>query len=136
MRCVACVFALTLVLVDAGCGNGSDSGGELDAKSEYSVLQNFEFDYRATKQERSFFVIRNALSSGYDVIGLPRANSERGYVWVIANPSSMPAVKQIPSEAGFSIDLKTLVAIEKLVRLNPTVRSYLVVHIETNNGVH
>lgn len=126
MRKIPFVFALASVL--AGCGGETDAGKELETKSEYSVLQGFEFDYRQRKQEQPYVIEKNALSSGYNLIGLPKADSENGYVWLIANPSSEPAIKQIPSNVDFSISKDALAAIEQSVQLTPAVQSYLVAH--------
>ncbi len=121
---------LSLILMLAGCGNGNDAGKELEAKSEYSVLQGLEYDYRQREQDKPYVVEKNAFSSGYDLIGVPKGGSKQGYVWLIANPSSAPAIKQMPKEADFSINKDDFAAIEKSALLTPAVRSYLAAHVE------
>lgn len=127
MQKISLVVVLCLAL--AGCGSAVGAGQELDTKSEYSVLQGLEFDYRYRKQDQPYILERNALSSGYDLIGLPKADSENGYVWLIANPSSEPAVKKVPSDVEFLIGKDALAAIEQSVRLTPAVRSYLLARV-------
>lgn len=129
MQRILFVFPLVLAFAGTGCGGKPDAGGELNTKSEYSVLQSFEFDYRQRTHALPYVIGKNALSSGYDVIGLPRTDGERGYVWLIANPSGAPAIKQMPSGVDFSISSDTLAVIEKSAQLDSEVRSYLAAHI-------
>lgn len=129
MQKFSLIFATILALAGTACGRNPDADRELSTKSEYSVLQAFEFDYRQREQEQPYLIEKNALSSDYDLIGLPIAGSERGYVWLIANPSGAPAIKQIPSKADFAISRDVLDAIEKSAQLSPAVRSYLLAHV-------
>ncbi|MEE7545957.1 hypothetical protein HF319_01885 [Xanthomonas sp. Kuri4-1] len=121
---------LVLALALAGCLSETNAGRELEAKSEYSVLQSFEFDYRERKQERNYIIEKNALSSGYDLIGLPKANVDHGYVWLIANPSSEPAIKKMPSDDVFSVNKDALAAIKQSVQLPPAMEAYLAENVE------
>ena len=123
-------LAALLALFLAGCGADLRSGDELDSKVEYSVLQGLEIDYRLRENSLPYVISKDAMGSGFDVIGLPRKGGNQGYVWLIANPGSEPVIKQMPSDADFLIDRDVLVVLDDAVRLDSAVRAYLSTRIE------
>lgn len=123
----AAIFAMTLVC--AGCNSEPQGEQEVQSKAEYSVLQSLEFDYRQHSHSKPYIVEKAALGSEFDVIGFPRSGSDKGYVWLIANPDSRPLVKQMPADVDFSISRGELANVEDSTRLAPAVKAYLSTHL-------
>lgn len=116
------IFGLSGIL----CSNCvSSEQNELDTKSEYSVLQYYEFEYRNHPNSKKLIIKKSALNTKYNVFGLPKANSKKGYVWIIANPDSDTQVKVMPSDITFLMNDKTMLILEKKIVLAPDVNKFL-----------
>lgn len=92
---------------------------------EWSVLRNVEESHRDSPQLKAALIVRRALDSGYTAIGFPARGRARGYVWVLANPSTDPRVKQIPQDLDFVVSQTTLAWIQTQTALDPRVTAYL-----------
>lgn len=125
-RFVGLTLAFALALPLTACQDDDSPGAnELASKTEYSVLQSYEYRNRDRAQSQPYMVIKNGLGSEFDVLGLPRKDRERGYVWFIANPSGAPLIKQMPGNVEFVVNKDSLAAIEAAARLSPDVKAHL-----------
>jgi hypothetical protein len=118
--------AVVCTFVVAACDFGaSDNSGELDSKSQYSVLQAYEFDYRGKEHSQPVIAVPGALGTKYDVIGFPKKSGSVGYVWFIANGSPRQPVMRMPSDGQFLVDRSALDAARKVVRVSYELDQYL-----------
>ena len=101
-----------------------DDSGELAQKREWSVLQGLEYEYRY-KVNNSIVVIRQAKGTEYDALGLPLADRNIGYAWILANPSSDPRVKLMPTDARVRLSQNDLKRIRNGLNIDRAVLSFL-----------
>jgi hypothetical protein len=119
---------LAVLAVLAGCEEqcSRDVKGcnELANKHEYSVLH--AMDARSGKRPRDsdYRIYRNAAESDLTVIAFPRAKSETGYVWLLANSRTPPRDKSVPDE-DFVVTPQALAALRAEVELSPEVDRYI-----------
>lgn len=127
-------IALVLIVMVAGCilllraAVLHFADGELGAAHEYSVLQGYEFRGRDMAHDSSFIIKARDEDTNADVLGLPRLDTEKGYVWFITNPQTTPKVKLIPEGAPFSITDDDLIEVKQRLELMPEVEHYLLEH--------
>jgi hypothetical protein len=100
-------------------------GGELAQAREWSVLQGVELSHRGQRRDSRVLIVQNALGSDFDVIGIPRAHVEDGYLWTIANPSSKPLVKSLPQAADGVVSPEDLQIIKALPFVQDEVLRYV-----------
>jgi hypothetical protein len=104
---------------------------ELASAREWSVLQAAELAGRAETERKPFLIVRGAGGSDLNVVGIPLKLQSTGYTWVIANPTSEPAVKQMPS-AEFALTQNQYDGICASVEVHPAVRRFLQSHTRSN----
>jgi hypothetical protein len=123
--CFALVLAVSLNLFGSGCINPAPSDGDLEYKSEYSVLQFYEYEFRSKDHAVAYVLHKNALNSGLDVVGFPVAGRDVGYVWIVAKTNKDGMILQIPERAEFLVDEGALVALKKEINFSPSVLKVL-----------
>ena len=94
--------ALFLLLAMMACAGPESSG----SKSEWSVLQGVEYDYRG-KPVTAPVVLD---LSGHRVAGLPRTDAP-GFTWVLLTPKHAPLYKQMP-EGQFTLTAAQLAGLQ------------------------
>jgi hypothetical protein len=99
--------------------------GELADKSEWSVLQGVEAAHRNAVHASPALVVRHALNSDYTAIGFPARDRNTGYVWVLANPTTKPCVKQLPHDEDFVVTAGVVGWLKSRTAIHPRVREYL-----------
>jgi len=121
--------ALSVLL--AGCdstspppGTALEKASEISNLRDWSVLRGVENTHRLEDTRKPFLIIERANGSNLNVVGLPTTDST-GYVWIIANPTSEPAVKQMPSTSAFSLTQDQYDNISAKVQLHPEVAAFL-----------
>lgn len=119
---IAGLFALYNIWPSGMYSN--DDSGELAQKREWSLLQVLEYEYRY-KVNDSIVVIRQAEGTEYDALGLPLADRKIGYAWILANPSSNPRVKLMPTDAQVKLSQNDLKRIRNDVKIDRAVLSFL-----------
>jgi hypothetical protein len=125
-----------MLLLLVGCdptpsppGTTLEKASELSNLREWSVLQGVEHMHRLEEARKPFLIIEQANGSNLNVVGLPIVEQSMGYVWIIANPTSEPAVKRMPSTSGFSLTQEQYDTISRKVQLHPEVAAYLRAHV-------
>lgn len=107
----------------SGCWHSNaDEFDELGAKSDYSVLQHFEFEWRG----KTISDPRLEKLGDAEVLGVP-ALTGHGTVWILLKPNGAPFYKQ-SMDANYVVQ-KALV--ERLLaekRVSPTVAAVLMSH--------
>lgn len=111
----AAVWGVTLMFRD----------GELAQAGEWWVLQSLEFKYRGEANIRGVIVQHHPLETDYDALGFPLAESELGYAWLLANPSSKPKIKLMPSKAKFRLSRADLERVQHEVKMDSEVAAFL-----------
>jgi hypothetical protein len=122
---VAVVVVVPVVLASVTFDTLFPQDGELAEKSEWAVLQGLEDQHRETPHRAPALVVRNALDSKYTGVGFPARDRDRGYIWVLANPTTKPCVKQLPFDRDFSVSADTLAWVKSQTTLDPHVTKYL-----------
>jgi hypothetical protein len=95
-------------------------------KSEFSVLQALEYDYRDAPHSSRVLIQRNAVGSRLDSIGFPIAGRRSGFVWVLAHTESGNV--KVSTEDSFQLSHTELIEVEKHVKLDPKVKKFLEAH--------
>jgi hypothetical protein len=93
--------------------------------SEWRVLRDAEASHRDAAHDAPALIVQGALESGYTAVGFPARGRDKGYVWVIANPSTDPRVKQLPADQDFEVSRATLDWLRMQTALDPRVAAYL-----------
>lgn len=125
LACFASFLAAFLTLFGASCTNSAPSDGELANKSEYSVLQFYEYEFRNKDHAIAYVLHKNALDSGLDVVGFPITGRDVGYVWIVARANKDGMIFQIPERTDFLVDEAALVALRKEINFSPAVLKFL-----------
>lgn len=99
--------------------------GELAEKSEWSVLQGMESAHRQAAQSAPALVVKHALNSEFTAIGFPARGRDKGYVWLLANPTTKPCVKQMPHDLDFDVTADVLGWLKGQTNIDPRVAAYL-----------
>lgn len=86
-----------------------------------------ELSHRGQRSGATVLIVRKALDSEYDVIGVPRVRVEDGYLWIIANPSSPPVIKSLPKAADGVVTPEGL----NLIRALPSIQREVVQYVES-----
>lgn len=122
-RTILLILAIAFML--PACSDSSPGSGELDSKSEYSILQYFEYEYRMKRNDLPFVTKKKALGSAFNVFGLPRSGAANGYVWFVANPRDENRIKLLPQETEFEVSEGVVADIEKEMSIARTVKTYI-----------
>jgi hypothetical protein len=101
--------------------------------SEWQVLRDVEAAHHDAQHEAPVLIVRGVLESGYTAIGFPARKRERGYVWVLANPTTAPHVKQMPSDHDFAVSHETIAWVKTQTALDPRVAAYLKSPVHTTS---
>lgn len=121
---IAAIVLQSFVL--SGCWRANaDEFDELNSKSDYSVLQYFEFEWRG----KTIADPRLEKLGDAEVLGVP-ALAGHGTVWILLKPNGAPFYKQ-SMDANYLVQ-KALV--ERLLvekRVSPTVAAVLSSHTTT-----
>ena len=99
------------IALTCGCTKNSDIAAamneegqnELANKHQYSALQAVEATYAGIPHNNKPLLLPNAKGTDFTLIGLPKAASPTGSVWVIAAAPTPPEVKVLPANMPFLI---------------------------------
>ncbi len=101
------IFAAVCALV--GCSND----GELAEAKAWSTLQGVEVAHREERNSESFLIVRNALDSGFDVVGLHTESKTYPFVWIILSDGT-EKVKALPRDVEFKVNCSSLQGIKEI----------------------
>jgi hypothetical protein len=100
--------------------------GELGQKEAWSVLQRVEADHRGDPDSSSPLVLKNALDSGYTILGLPATDQKYRRVWLIVNNAGAgPALKVLPAGVHFKLQCSYVRNLQRDVQIDKEVAAYL-----------
>jgi hypothetical protein len=118
---------LILMIMIGGC-DMQDKNNEIANKSEYSVLQSYEYEYRKAKNDRPYMVFKRALNTGVTVVAFPIKNKSHGYVVILANSKNPPSVKYIPN-VDFVVTQDAYLAVKSQASLSREVEQFIAKHV-------
>ncbi len=95
------LMILIFIMIIVGCDR-QDTNKEIINKSDYSILQSYEYDYRNANNDESYMIFHHALGTNRTVVAFPIKNKNVGYVVIIANPIVSTTVKYMP-ESDFIV---------------------------------
>jgi hypothetical protein len=98
------------------------------AKTEYSILQSYEFDLRNTPNTERYLIFRLNGPGNYEVIALPLQGQPIGYVVILARSLSDPKIKFMP-ERLFVLSLSSYTEIKNIVSMSSEIESFLIDHL-------
>jgi len=117
------IFLLLLLATISGCDSESQNN-ELANKTDYSLLQSYEYKYREVANDQDFIISQKTREKDATVIGFPRKDKAQGYVMVIANSRYDPKVKYMP-EVDFTVTKATIEDVKSQINLSKEVESFL-----------
>ena len=120
------IFLLLMFVI--GC-DLSETGNDSRSKTEYSILQSYEYKCRDLSNDRPYLIYEQALNSELTVLAFPIANKSKGYVVMIADAKADPKLKSMP-DADFIVGLNTLVEVKKKIAISREVDDFITTHIK------
>lgn len=91
------VIVMLLIMMAAGVYNAPDLMRELKDKDVWATLQSVEAEQRG-KPANNYIIIRKALGTKYDVLGVPTKRSNVPTAWMPLNEGEGVPVKILPKE--------------------------------------
>jgi hypothetical protein len=122
---------LLVVLFLAGC-DVETKGNIVENKSEYSVLQAYEYQYRGTTNDKSYMIFKRALDTEFTVVAFPRKDSSQGYVMMLANDEETAAVKLIP-QTDFLVTQEVFAKVKSEILLSKKLEQFIAGQISIPN---
>lgn len=102
---------------------------DLVNKSEYSVLQHYEYELRNTQHDKTYMAFNNALGTKLTVLAFPIKNKPTGYVVILANSKSTPTVKTM-TESEFLVTKEAYIALKKELNLSNEVDNFIAERVQ------
>lgn len=96
------------------------------SKTEYSILQSYEYEYREARNDTPYMVLRHA--SGAAVVAFPVRKKSQGYVMILAKSEGKPEVKAVPN-ADFIVAQAVYMAVKEEISLSAEVDRFIVEHV-------
>jgi hypothetical protein len=122
MKNICCILGVIYFSLASCAEEGGEN--ELSNKSEYSILQKYEFDLRETDNSVGHKIVNDALGSGRQLIALPLKNRSSGYV-VLLSDSRIDGVRMTIPQDEFIVTRDTLIDIRHKTRLSRNVDDFL-----------
>ncbi|SFQ34798.1 hypothetical protein [Variovorax sp. 770b2] len=101
---------------------------DLSNKTEYSVLQYYEYELRNSEHNKEYLVFNNALSTKFTVLAFPIKGKSIGYVAVLVNSEGTPETKVVP-QADFVVTEKAYIAVKKETVLPSEIDKFIAAHV-------
>ena len=114
-------YALTCVFSD-------EFADESASKSEWSILQHYEYTYRDKSNSEPYLLFNTALGSKYNVIGFPTLKKNTGFVFILANTAGKPYIKAMRQES-FVVTAAVLKEVQEKVAIREDVKEFISSHI-------
>ena len=121
-------IVLVALLVLSGCEKTA-MNADLSNKSEYSVLQYYEYELRDSEHSKEYLVFKNALNTKFTVLAFPIKGKSTGYVAVLANSEGVPEVKTMP-QAEFLVTEKAYIAVKKEVAFSTEIDKFIAARVQ------
>lgn len=118
---------LIFIMIVVGC-DMQDDNREITNKSDYSILQSYEYDYRGANNDKPYMVFDHALGTNRTVVAFPIKNKHVGYVIIIANPTVSSTVKYMP-EADFVVTQDVFQTVKSQVSFSEGTEKFISMHI-------
>ena len=96
------------------------------SKTEYSILQSYEYQYRETSNDMPYLVLNHA--SDATVIAFPIKGKSQGYVVILAKSKGKPEVKMMP-DADFIVTQAVYMAVKEEISLSTEVDRFIAEHV-------
>jgi hypothetical protein len=120
------LFLVALPLFEA-CGLSS-LDAEAVNKSEYSVLQYYEYEYREAKHDKPYMLFKRALNTESTVLAFPIKEKPVGYVVMLARAEGVPKIK-IMTEVDFTVTKDAYAAVQEETALSKEVDQFIAVRV-------
>ena len=124
---------LTLMLIAVGgCHSqpvSDEAANELANKPDYSILQAYAYDYREVKNDKPYFVFKNALKTDATIVAFPIKNKPTGYVVILADTKNAPKVKIIPNNVDFVVTQNAFTEVRTETPLSKEVETFIAQHV-------
>jgi hypothetical protein len=110
-----------------GCGLSSVNNEAVN-KSEYSVLQYYEHEYREAKHDKPYMVFRRALNTELTVVAFPIKENPVGYVVILARAVGVPKIK-VMTEVDFTVTKDTYESVKAETALSQEVDQFIAARV-------
>lgn len=121
----------TLMLVALPLFGGCDlnsMNNEAVNKTEYSVLQYFEHEYRDAKHDKPYMVFKRALNTELTVLAFPVSDKPVGYVVMLARAKGMPKIK-VMTDVEFTVTKDAYTALKAETALSNEVAQFIAARV-------
>ena len=118
---------IVLVLLVFGC-DAKEMNNDSINKSEYSILQSYEFEYREASNDKPYMVFKNALNTDVTVVAFPINQRKVGYVVLIANSKGTPKIKAMP-DVDFVVTQSAYESVKAEASLSKDVDHFIASHV-------
>ena len=124
-------FFMFFVFLVYGC-DSQEMNNELMNKSEYSILQSYEYNYREAINDTPYLVFKHALKTDSTVVAFPIKGKKKGYVVLIADSKGKPKIKAMP-DVDFVVTQSAYNTVKGEVSLSDDVDNFIKSHILAGN---
>lgn len=119
---------MLLMLLVVGACDPQEMENDFTNKSEYSILQSYEYEYREVKNDKPYMVFKNALKTNATIVAFPIKNKPKGYVVILAQAKSSPKVKFMP-DTDFIVSQKIIEEVKAETPLSKEVEKFIAAHV-------
>lgn len=120
------LLAFVLFIV-SGC-DIQGMNNEFANKTEYSILQSYEYEYRDVKNDEPYMVLKNALQTDKTVLAFPIRGKATGYVVMLAQAEGIPKDKAMP-ETDFVVTQRAFTEIKATTLLSKEIEQFIAAHV-------
>lgn len=120
------LWAFVLLIV-SGC-DIQGMNNEFANKTEYSILEACESEYRDVKNDEPYMVLKNALQTDKTVLAFPIRGKETGYVVMLAQAEGIPKDKAMP-ETDFVVTQRAFTEIKATTPLSKEIVLFIAAHV-------
>lgn len=118
------LVALTLL---AGCDIEAMNNEAIN-KTEYSVLQHYEYEYREAKHDKPYMIFQHALNTKLTVLAFPIKDKSMGYVVMLARAEGVSKVKVL-ADVDFEVTRDSYAAVKTNATLSAEVDHFIATKI-------
>ena len=117
-----------MLIFVGGCDN-QEIENEFSNKTEFSILEHYEYIYRNADQNKPFMIFEHAMNSDYTVVAFPIKDKSKGYVVLLAKAEGEPKIKVLLN-VNFVVTQEAYTAVNRKVSLSKEVDQFIASHVQ------
>lgn len=116
-----------VLLITSGCDMQAIKN-ESTNKTEYSILESYEYEYREIENDVPYTIVKNALKTNATVLAFPIRGKAQGYVVMLAEAEGVPKDKALP-ETDFVVTQSAFTEVKAATGLSKEVEHLIATHV-------